>query len=100
MNGILITYQYSGDEAAWEKVTGDFVAAIKADKSLNGGFSYTVTKAREGDDRTHLGHWRDDETLKLMQSSAYFQTFAAAMKELTNDSTTPQLITVSSITTQ
>ena len=38
MNGIIIQYQYSGDEAAWEKATGDFVAAAVEADSASGGW--------------------------------------------------------------
>ncbi len=55
MNGIIIQYKYSGDEAAWENATSDFVAALEADSELDGGFMYMVTKARESDTRTHIG---------------------------------------------
>ena len=100
MNGIIIQYQYSGDEAAWEKATGDFVAAVEADSALEGGFMYLVTKARESDNRTHIGRWRDDETLKLMQSRDYFKTFAGILKEMAGDTLKPEGMSVITMTAQ
>ncbi len=100
MNGIVIQYQYSGNETEWEKVTGDFVAAVEADEALNGGFMYMVTKAREGDNRTHIGRWRDEETLKLMQSRDYFKTFAAILKQMAGDTLKPEGMTVTTMTAQ
>lgn len=100
MNGIVIQYQYSGDEAAWEKATSDFVAALEADSQLDGGFHYMVTKSREGDTRTHIGRWRDDETLKLMQSRDYFKTFAGILKEMAGDTLKPEGMSVTTMTAQ
>ncbi len=100
MNGIIIQYQYSGDEAPWEKATSDFVAAVNADTELAGGFMYIVSKAREGDNRTHIGRWRDEETLKLMQSRDYFKKFAALLKEMAGDTLKPEGMSVSVMTPQ
>ncbi len=100
MNGIIIQYQYSGDEAAWEKATADFVAAIEADAGLNGGFMYMVTKSRGSDLRTHVGRWRDEETLKLMQSRDYFKTFAGILKGMAGDTLKPDGMTVTTMTPQ
>ena len=100
MNGIVIRYRYSGDEAEWEKATGDFVAAVEADGELNGGFMYIVSKARESDNRTHIGRWRDEETLKLMQSREYFKTFAALLKQMAGDTLKAEGMTVATMTAQ
>ena len=100
MNGIIIQYKYSGDEAAWENATSDFVAALEADSELDGGFMYMVTKARESDTRTHIGRWRDDETLKLMQSRDYFKSFAGKLKEMAGDTLKPEGMNVTTMTAQ
>jgi hypothetical protein len=100
MNGIIIQYQYSGDEAAWEKATRDFVAALEADRELEGGFMYMVSKANESDTRTHVGRWRDDETLKLMQSRDYFKSFAGILKEMADGTLKAEGMSVSTMTAQ
>lgn len=82
--GIAVSYRYDGDEAAWEKVVADFTRALAADAALGGRFSYHVQKS-EGGRRLHIGRWDAEETVKLMQSRAYFTRFAAALKGLAGD---------------
>ena len=45
MFGILIQYNYDGDEGAWMAAVEEFVAAIDADPALAGKFSYRVNIA-------------------------------------------------------
>ena len=100
MNGIVITYQYSGDEAEWEAVTQAFVDAVEADTELGGGFMYIVSKSRESDTRTHIGRWTSQEVLELMQSRDYFKNFAAKLKAMAGDTLKPEGMTVTSLTKQ
>ncbi len=82
MRGITIMYEYDGPEDRWEKVVGDFLAAIDADAEVAGKFTYQVARADDGRTRIHWGRWDSPETLARMQSTAYFKTFAADLKEL------------------
>ncbi|MGJ8529706.1 putative quinol monooxygenase [Maritalea sp.] len=90
MNGIVISYQYSGDEDEWKAVTQAFVAAIEADEKLGGRFTYIVTKSRSTDTRTHIGRWTSQEALELMQSREYFKTFSGKLKAMAGDSLHPE----------
>ena len=98
MNGIVISYQYSGDEAEWEALTQAFVDAIEADKELGGRFSYMVTKSRSTDARTHIGRWTSQEALELMQSRDYFKVFSGKLKAMVGDSLHPEGMEVTSQT--
>ncbi len=81
MYGILIQYDYDGDEAAWLSAAEDFVAAIDNDPVLRGKFSYRVNIAADGVGRAHVGRWDSDETLAHLQSQDFFKTFAAKVGE-------------------
>ena len=94
MNGIVISYEYSGDEKVWQEVVGTFIAALDADNEVGDGFSYIVTKSREGTKRTQIGRWKSQEMLSLVQSRAYFKTFASQLKELAGDSLSPDPMVV------
>lgn len=94
MNGIVINYTYSGDEKEWENVVGAFVSALDADSEVGEGFSYIVSKSRESKRRTHIGRWKSQEILALVQSRAYFKIFAARLKELAGDSLSPEPMVV------
>jgi hypothetical protein len=81
MHGILIQYDYDGDEAAWLAAVEDFVAAIDNDTALHGKFSYRVNIAPDGIGRVHVGGWDSDETLAHLQSQDFFKTFAGKVGE-------------------
>lgn len=85
MEGILIRYEFDGDEAAWRSAVDSFVAGIDADPELRGGFSYSVNVAADGKRRVHVGRWRDPATLETLQGRDYFKTFAAAVKGFAGD---------------
>ena len=86
MQGIVVRYDYSGDEAAWRAVVDEFVSAILADPDVRGRFRYTVTVAADDRSRTHVGRWDSDETLKTVQSRDYFKTFSEAIQRFGGDS--------------
>ncbi len=81
MNGILIQYDYDGDEGAWLAAVEDFVAAIDDDPVLRGRFSYRVNVAADGVSRVHVGRWDSEETLTHLQSQDFFKAFAAKVGE-------------------
>ncbi len=76
MFGILIEYDYDGDETAWKSAVTDFVNNIDADPVLRGNFSYQVNIAANGTGRVHVGRWNNEETLAHLQSQDFFKTFA------------------------
>ena len=81
MYGIVIQYDYSGDEAAWQSAVDTFMAHIDADARLKDRFSYQVNVSNDGVSRIHVGSWDAEETLKHMQSQPYFGEFAGKVKE-------------------
>ena len=81
MFGILIQYDYSGDEADWKSAVDQFVGAINADAALQGKFEYRVNIAADGVGRVHVGRWDREETLAHLQSQDYFKTFAGKIGE-------------------
>ncbi len=88
MYGITILYEYSGDEAVWQKTIADFIAAIDTDAEVAGRLHYRVNKAREGNRRVHWGWWDKPETVAKMQSRDYFKTFSAKLREMAGDTLT------------
>ena len=56
MNGILIQYEYSGDEAKWERAFTKFIEHIDNDPKLKGKFSYIVSRVKEGSKKVHRGN--------------------------------------------
>ena len=91
MFGIVIDYDFSGDEADWQKVMDSFIGNINADDRLKGRFSYMVNARKDGTGRVHIGQWDDEETLAHLQSQPFFGEFAAKVKAFAGDSlkTTP-----------
>jgi len=81
MFGILIQYDYSGDEGDWRSAVEQFVGAIDADPALAGKFEYRVNIAADGVGRVHVGRWDTEETLAHLQSQGYFKAFAAKIGE-------------------
>ncbi len=94
MAGILIEYTYRGDEAAWEAAVAAFIDGIGADEAVRDGFSYVVTRTGDGGERVHVGRWRDEDTLKRMQSRDYFAAFAGFLKENTGGTLTSRRLDV------
>ncbi len=86
MFGIVIDYNFSGDEAAWREAIDTFLGHIDADDRLKGRFSYQVNTCKEGPGRIHIGNWDDETTLKHMQSQPYFPEFATKLKGFANGS--------------
>ncbi len=80
MAGIVIEYDYTGDEAAWQEAVDAFIGAVNDDSELGGDFSYMVTRVGDGPTRIHVGRWGAEETVKTLQSRDYFKTFAQAIQ--------------------
>ncbi|MBT4091494.1 MAG: hypothetical protein HOE30_23660, partial [Deltaproteobacteria bacterium] len=55
MEGILIQYEYSGDESQWQETVQEFVTNVKNDSQLTGKFFYSVFKTSEPNKRVHVG---------------------------------------------
>jgi len=85
MQGIVVRYRYSGDEADWKAAMRDFIDAIGADEAVSGRFRYVATVAADGVARLHMGRWDSEETLKTVQSRDYFQRFTAAVQRFAGD---------------
>ncbi len=85
MYGIVIEYDYSGDEAAWQSAVDTFIGHIDADERLKGRFSYLVNVRNDGAGRIHIGRWDEQETLAHLQSQPFFPEFAAKVKEFGGD---------------
>jgi len=94
MNGIVITYDYAGDEAEWETVVGTFVAALNTDAELGGRFRYVVSKSKSSSRRTHFGSWDSKAVLDLMQSRDYFKVFSTRLKSMAGDSLSPDAMQI------
>ena len=83
MYGILIQYDYDGDEGEWMAACEAFVSAIDADPRLKGKFSYRINKSADGVGRVHVGSWDTEETVKHLQSQDFFKAFAAKVETRT-----------------
>ena len=81
MPGILIEYDYSGDEAAWQNAVNAFVENIEGDTRLTGRFSYQVNVKKDGIGRVHYGQWDNEDTLAHLQSQPWFKDFAAKVRD-------------------
>jgi hypothetical protein len=90
MQGIVIQYAYSGDEAEWKSIVDGFVADIDTDPKLKGLFSYEVNVAADGVSRVHIGRWEKDETLAYLQSQDFFKAFAAKVQGFASDGVSAQ----------
>ncbi|MDP6345251.1 MAG: hypothetical protein QF578_21140 [Alphaproteobacteria bacterium] len=86
MLGIVIEYDFDGDEATWADAVETFVKAIDDDPRLRGRFSYQVNVRADGGGRIHVGRWDEEETLAHLQSQDFFKTFAAKVQEFGGDS--------------
>ncbi len=89
MFGIVIEYEFKGDEDAWRAACDGFVKSIDEDPALRGKFSYRVTKHVEGNGRTHIGRWDRAETLAHLQDQTFFKEFAAALQGFADGGLTP-----------
>ncbi|OUR80743.1 hypothetical protein A9Q83_00440 [Alphaproteobacteria bacterium 46_93_T64] len=86
MFGIVIDYDFSGDEATWQQAVDTFIGNIDADARLKGRFRYMVTARKDGTGRVHIGQWDEEETLAHLQSQPFFGEFAGKVKEFAGDS--------------
>ncbi len=78
--GIVIEYDFSGDEQAWRAAVDDFLKEIAADPALAGRFHYEVNVRADGSGRVHVGHWDTEETLAHLQSQPFFARFSSAVQ--------------------
>lgn len=81
MFGIVIKYDYSGDETDWLTAVDTFISNINEDARLKGRFSYQVNVAGDGKGRVHIGQWDAEETLNYLQSQPFFGEFAGKVKD-------------------
>ncbi|MCW9034808.1 MAG: hypothetical protein OQJ97_11370 [Rhodospirillales bacterium] len=81
MFGIVIEYDFSGDEANWQKTIDTFIDKINEDDRLNGRFIYQVNIRKDGSGRLHIGQWDEEGTLAHLQSQPFFAEFAGKVKE-------------------
>ena len=80
MGGLLIEYEYDGDEAAWTRAIEAFLKAISADPKLAGRFRYHVFVKEDGRTRVHVPSWDSEATLAHLQSQDFFKTFSNAVR--------------------
>ena len=80
MFGIVVEYDFSGDESEWREAIDDFIGHINADDRLRGRFSYQVNIRNDGGGRVHIGQWDEEETLAHLQSQPFFAEFAGKVK--------------------
>ena len=80
MFGIVIEYDFSGDETEWREAIDEFIGQINAEARLKGRFSYQVNIRNDGGGRVHIGQWDEDETLSYLQSQPFFSVFAGKVK--------------------
>jgi hypothetical protein len=85
MHGLLIEYEYNGDEAAWADAIQTFCRNIAADPRLASGLRYHVFVRADGRSRVHVPSWDNELTLAHLQSQEFFKTFAAAVKRFAGD---------------
>ena len=89
MFGIVVEYEYSGNEDEWQEVVETFLGHVKADTRLQGCFSYQVNIRKDGAGRIHIGQWDTDKTLAHLQSQPYFKAFASRIQAFGGDSLRP-----------
>ena len=85
MGGLLIEYEYSGDEAPWSQAMEAFLTAISGDAALAGKFRYHVFVKEDGKSRVHVPSWDSEATLAHLQSQDFFKTFASAVQGFAGD---------------
>ena len=99
MYGILIQYDYDGDEDDWLTACEAFVTGVNSDPALQGKFSYRVHKAIDGNARVHVGKWDSPETLAHLQAQDFFKAFAAKVGEFAGGDQTATRLQVAVETT-
>ena len=72
MFGIVVEYDFSGDESEWRDAIDDFIGHINADDRLRGRFSYQVNIRNDGGGRVHIGQWDEEETLTYFAKPDFF----------------------------
>ncbi|MDP7668847.1 MAG: hypothetical protein QF738_12415 [Rhodospirillales bacterium] len=96
MFGIVVEYDFSGDESEWRDAIDDFIGHINADDRLRGRFSYQVNIRNDGGGRVHIGQWDEEETLTYLQSQTFFSEFAGKVRNFAGGA--PKATTFKSIT--
>ena len=86
MGGLLIEYQYAGDENEWQEAVDNFLKNIAGDERLRTGFRYHVFVKEDGVSRVHVPSWDSEETLKHLQSQPFFSEFAGKIQTFAGDS--------------
>jgi hypothetical protein len=81
MKSFLIKYRFqNGSEETWHRDIAAFIAALDNDPALQGKISYRCMKNRDGADYYHLATVVDDETVKTLQSRAFFTSYTEKTK--------------------
>ncbi len=88
MDGILIQYEYSGDETQWQNTIDEFISCVNSDSELKGKFIYSVFKTSEPNRRVHVGRWESSVILETLKQRDFFKSFTQAMQELAGESLT------------
>ncbi|MCG8339534.1 MAG: hypothetical protein MJE63_33920 [Proteobacteria bacterium] len=86
MDGILIQYEYKGDESQWQAVVNKFIFDIDNDPELKGNFFYSVFKTSEPAKRVHVGRWTSNQTLETLRQRDFFKTFSESVQKLAGES--------------
>jgi hypothetical protein len=82
----MIRYEFAnGREADWHAEIARFIEALDSDPVIAGRIGYRVTKARGGQAYTHLATATDDDAVKALQSSAFFQRYQEATRRVARD---------------
>lgn len=81
MGSQIIEYSYAGDEDVWRAAIEKFLAAIAADATLKGSFSYHVFIKVDGVSRVHVPVWAGEAVLAHLTAQPFFAEFAAAVKQ-------------------
>lgn len=86
MDGILIQYEYKGDEDQWKIAVNEFITQVNSDSELKGKFTYSIFKTSEPVKRVHVGRWDSNQTLETLKSRRFFKDFTESMQGLAGDS--------------
>ena len=84
MKHFLIKYSFKdGSPEAWRGEIERFIAAVEADRTLNGRIAYRCMKADNGSgEYYHLAATADDEASKALQQRDFFKRYTEETKRV------------------
>ncbi len=84
MKHFLIKYRFKdGSPEAWRDEIERFIAAVEADRTLNGRIAYRCMKADNGSgEYYHLAATADDEASKALQQRDFFKRYTEETKRV------------------